>query len=470
MSAVSLVQLPTRDIPAQRSTPMLHEAWLLSLAAIVAPRRAGKRWQQVALWRAAAVAVCHLTTAAVLAYGFLILWQAWDQHVLRTSFRGPWVRDPWAELARVAANTRSDVMALLAPTPLQALVNDVMILVLLSLGLAVAFFILLPLGARPGSNRACLVHVARVVLLGTSFTWLWMLGLIGVVTYMILAPTPPGPENWMTPVFAVLTTVLLWTLLALGRVVRLDYRRPADMPGVITPRCDECGYDLHMSDPQGRCPECGRPVAASLDPASRPPTPWEQDPRASRLRVIFAQARDLVLQPRRMFFRMPTLTHHEAAQRWLALSMVLVGATVFWVVPLMGTLNLVEWSWRTALGMLVGGTTLAVVWIMLGMMMVGIETGGVTLVAFFRKHPVYLATAAKVTCYASILMIVWAILGGAQVYLLLLANDRGWLKGLAPRLVDAVTIASLGVAHIGGLLWYEWTVYRGLRGVQYANH
>jgi hypothetical protein len=28
---------------------------------------------------------------------------------------------------------------------------------------------------------------------------------------------------------------------------------------------------------------------------------------------------------------------------------------------------------------------------------------------------------------------------------------------------------SLAVAHIGGLLWYELTVYRGIRAVQYAN-
>jgi hypothetical protein len=103
------------------------------------------------------------------------------------------------------------------------------------------------------------------------------------------------------------------------------------------------------------------------------------------------------------------------------------------------------------------------------MLMVGIETAGVAALARIRKQTVPLASAAKVTCYASPLMALWAFLGGLQIVLLILAYQRGWMF-LHPRVEQIALVASTALAHIGGLLWFEFTVYRGLRAIQYANH
>jgi hypothetical protein len=92
-----------------------------------------------------------------------------------------------------------------------------------------------------------------------------------------------------------------------------------------------------------------------------------------------------------------------------------------------------------------------------------------------RGHPgggIPLAAAAKVTCYSSILMLTWVVLGGMQliIYSYLASNDyikhmvKGSLRG-----EQVILAVSLGIAHIGGLIWYELTVYRGIRAVQYAN-
>jgi hypothetical protein len=42
------------------------------------------------------------------------------------------------------------------------------------------------------------------------------------------------------------------------------------------PLCERCGYNLTGARIEGRCPECGTPVAASLNLDNRPGAPWER--------------------------------------------------------------------------------------------------------------------------------------------------------------------------------------------------
>jgi hypothetical protein len=56
-------------------------------------------------------------------------------------------------------------------------------------------------------------------------------------------------------------------------------------------RCEACGYPLQGLETSDHCPECGRPVAASL-PSARPGTPWQHRPSLSSwARTLWAVTR-----------------------------------------------------------------------------------------------------------------------------------------------------------------------------------
>ena len=80
------------------------------------------------------------------------------------------------------------------------------------------------------------------------------------------------------------------------------------------------------------------------------------------------------------------------------------------------------------------------------------------------------------TAYSAILMVPWILLGGAQlVAYTFVANMHQNPNGIqyffhvGNRGEQVILAFSLSLAHIGGLLWYELTVYRGIRAIQYAN-
>jgi len=114
------------------------------------------------------------------------------------------------------------------------------------------------------------------------------------------------------------------------------------------------------------------------------------------------------------------------------------------------------------------GFAVGIVWAMLGLMMVGIETAGIATFSRMKGTPVTLGTAAKVTAYSVPLMLPWVLLGGTQLLVY-----RWWWAAyhlhVTLRTQQIALVGSLAVAHIGGLLWYEFTVYRGIRSVQFAN-
>jgi hypothetical protein len=346
------------------------------------------------------------------------------------------------------------------------------VLVLLGAALLLPFFVLLPFGARPGRNRACVRHVARSVLLGTGAIHLWGVSLVGVL--LLLARNARVVDSMRVVSFTLLTmtAVALWVLIALVQVVRRDYRRPADLPEPHEPWCDDCGYNLIAADAEGRCPECGRPVAASLGARTRPPTPWEKRPSPLNFAVIGEQLRLLVRQPRHLFFRMPTLTGQRAAQRWLVLSMIVIALLAACIVPAIAAL----FEGNQYFDIFAGAVAMGFAWMIFAGMMVGIETAGIATFSRMRSRQygigrgVYLAASAKVTAYSSILMVLWVVLGGIQLTWAVAWLSQSHMIGYhAIRTQQIILAGSLGVAHIGGLLWYELTVYRGIRAIQYAN-
>jgi hypothetical protein len=337
-----------------------------------------------------------------------------------------------------------------------------------------AYFVILPFGARPGPNKPVMRHAARTVLLGSGLVHWW--GIAYVATFVIYASVHV-PSNIsfdyskiVSPLLLVLFFLSLWTLAVLVLAVRREYRGPKDFPEPHDPWCDDCGYILTGIDPAGRCPECGRHIADSLGAGSRLPTPWESNPRFRHLRVVGSQIAAVVHHPRRLFFSMPTLTGQNAAQRWLLASILLLFVLALPIVPVLYLAFDAEWN----LALIAGSMAMALVWAVFGLMMVGIETAGIATFSRLRGQVVYLATSAKVTAYSAILMVPWIFLGGAQlIAFTYLANQHQngiqRLFHVGPRGEQVVLALSLAAAHIGGLLWYELTVYRGIRAIQYAN-
>jgi len=167
---------------------------------------------------------------------------------------------------------------------------------------------------------------------------------------------------------------------------------------------------------------------------------------------------------------MPTLSGQAAAHRWLLGALVLIVAEAFCIVPAFYHSGL--YPEITLPNRLAGGLAVGIVWGILALMMVGIETAGIATFSRLKGTPVTLATAAKVTAYAAPLMLPWVILGGAQI----LAFSWWWDPsfrtphfGLTLRTQQVLTVIAMAVAHIGGLLWFELTVYSGIRSIQWAN-
>lgn len=335
----------------------------------------------------------------------------------------------------------------------------------------VPYFAILPFAPRPGSNRACIRHVARTILLGSGLVHWWGIGFCAVML-AVGRSFQIDYEQAISPVLFLVTVLILWHLAVLIHAARRDYRLPQDQPKSHDPWCDVCGYNLIAADPAGRCPECGRPVAESLGPETRPPTPWERGPSLWNLSVIARQLGTLIRHPRRLFFSMPTLNGQRAAQRWLLWSMLAVAIPGALLVPILYIVLDAVWSPVAFFGALAMGLA----WGLFGLMMVGIETAGIAAFSRVRGHPgggIYLAASSKVTCYASTLMLLWVILGGIQlvanVYYSIPPHSLHNYFHLTFRWEQAITAGSLAIAHIGGLLWFELTVYRGVRSIQYAN-
>jgi hypothetical protein len=458
---------------ARAPAPRLSSLWLSSPAVLAAPGRIGRWWVNASLSRAAAVAALNVVAGAAWLYLAGLAWHLWSSNALRTGSRGLPV-DRWAKILHEA---RAWPASVAHTVHIQAAVDQIALAAaaasFLVAALLLPFFVILPFAARPGRNKACLGHVARTVLLGTGAVHAW--GLTYVTIFAALAAFPgdsPAYEHLrvITPVLAAFTALTLWTTAALAAAARADYRRPEDMPAPHDPWCDECGYILLAADAGGRCPECGRPVTESLGAHNRAPTPWERWPSARNLPAIGRQFLDLVRRPRDLFFSMSTLTGQPAAHRWLVLSLLVIGGLATGIVP--GIAHAVDAPWSLELA--AGALAMGVVWALLAAMMVGIETAGIAAFSRMRGHPgggVYLAAAAKVTCYSSTLMFLWVVLGGAQLVGLMYKIGPALQPpaGMSIRTQQIILALSLSAAHIGGLLWYELTVYRGIRGIQYAN-
>ena len=103
---------------------------------------------------------------------------------------------------------------------------------------------------------------------------------------------------------------VVWVLWALLRSVGAP--RPV-VPVARPPLCEACGYNLTHAPPEGRCPECGEPVTASLGPDARRGPPWQRRAECDRWHAWWRCTIDPIRRPRSFGRNLqlctPTTTH-----------------------------------------------------------------------------------------------------------------------------------------------------------------
>ncbi|MEI8196769.1 MAG: hypothetical protein WCI73_12795 [Phycisphaerae bacterium] len=434
------------------STPWLISTLLATLPALVMPRQMGRFFLRVPLWQALVIGGINLL--------------------------------PVIQAIRFISGTPHIDWILLYPHVV--LISGVVTVAIMM------FFVILPFAPRPPRpagdeggaeptaaparvGTACLRHVLRTLLLGSTLIYPWY-AVFWSLYHWALSPRPPlilFPDD-MVAILGLgggLLAYSLWVLISL-----VDQEEPMvaiqALPAALPPRCEECGYILTGLDPvTGNCPECGKPIRESLGDSLRRPNAWEQAPEFQRVGVILTQSFTLFLRSKSFYQTLCLRQGHAASRRWLRFSILLTGLSTTWIVlglrGILGSeiigLGFRDWQFY-ALALAIG-----TVWMWLALMMVGIETAGIAFISHRRDKPVDLAAASRITSYASTTLLYWVLTGGMQIMLL------AWyyqIKGpqRVGSLWDAlISVGSLFVAHIGGLLWYEFTVYRGLWTCQYAN-
>jgi len=85
--------------------------------------------------------------------------------------------------------------------------------------------------------------------------------------------------------------------------------------------CERCGYVLNGLPDDGRCPECGKPIAESAG-HNRLPTPWDASAESGidRSRGFIRTTLDVILSPRRFYRTFATRASLAAARSFAQLN------------------------------------------------------------------------------------------------------------------------------------------------------
>lgn len=258
----------------------------------------------------------------------------------------------------------------------------------------------------------------------------------------------------------------IWFLWALLRGLGAD--RPVRTPE-HPPMCRACGYNLTGLPPDGRCPECGRPVADSIGPDASPGPAWERpaDPSGGYLRTLYAwmwsaptEASDLRLTPARR--RHPT---------FLLINVILCGlaagigiALIFW------------WD-ETSRGrdfdreiLTLGAPITGSIWSAFVLLFAAGAAFVPGMVMLARDRRNLLSGTFQAACYCSGWLLAWTAVGVATLAVTVLRFDD-LIKPIAqsinvrPHLF--APLINLTVHAACGLLFVV-TVYRASAGVRYA--
>jgi hypothetical protein len=298
---------PARDAELQ-PTPYTgtHLILPLLLAIPFVPARVGPRLAHASIFKALAA---HVVCWGVMFYTF-----ATAVFLLEG---GPWGHGSWFELT-LSEKLRAPVCFLLSVL-LQGLGSGPSIWMVLGVigiivavnlgGVIAAAWLLLPFVRSDVWNWRVYVRSVKLVL--WSAIVLAMLPALAVTVDMIIQERVDySVRDWY--LFATFLAGCIWWLNVLrGLGLRPPVPDPPTVPPPADPHCAGCGYLLIGQPFDGRCPECGLPVAESLPRARRLPHWARRAPLRHWPRNFFRTARRVVRD--RSFFRHLSVTRGQRA-------------------------------------------------------------------------------------------------------------------------------------------------------------
>lgn len=296
-----------------------------------------------------------------------------------------------------------------------------------------------------------------------------LLGVVGVP----LADTLNGDP------FAIIRAQFIWfggvaiigiTLLLAHRCVVAELAPKAPPPD-LPPRCEGCGYDLTHRPAEGRCPECGKDVAESLDMNPRRPARVSVGPETH---VPLEVAADVLFRPRQHYARLCMRGSNEGAL-WFAgwqIAGIFCGA-VLWAV-LMFLLLVVREGPPTPMR----GTD---VLIGIGMVSLAISFGTTCCWFLWRAVAAAVTTlwlawrvlpdfrwAVKVVCYESVFLWIFCVYWGALFGSYILLKDwvtrlTGLRHGFFGLPAEVLLIGAGSATLLGVWLWRYALALRCIR-------
>ncbi len=217
--------------------------------------------------------------------------------------------------------------------------------------------------------------------------------------------------------------------------------------------CEDCGYALKGLNPDGDCPECGLPIAAS-SPIHRTGPAWQTKPSPqAAFNIIIA----LMLRPGRFFRRMRADGTNTNPRLFLFLTAAAIGVTwsmLAWAIAPKGQ------AWVLIQGISVCLSVIVLTYI---------EALGVAYFARRRGWRVPMRLAERLACYSSIgwvpaAFVMWlAIRAVANGYI-----DR-WMQRLLGTWEPWQSWALLVLIAAVAMMWFEVLVWIGVRQTKHAN-
>lgn len=258
----------------------------------------------------------------------------------------------------------------------------------------------------------------------------------------------------------------VWFLWALLRGLGAD--RPVRSPE-HPPMCRACGYNLTGLPPDGRCPECGRPVAESIGPDASPGAAWEHptDVDGGYLQTLFAwmrspqaQANDLRLTPAR-----------RRCATFLVITVILCGMAAgigvgwtFWMDEVSRGGNFDHEI--LTIGLPIGGA----IWATLLLLFAAGSAFLPAMVMLARDRRNLLSGTFQAASYSSGWLFAWTAVGVMTLAVTVLAYNQVVepLEAIVGMPDEAIAVlGNLAVHAICGLAFVV-TVYRASAGVRYA--
>lgn len=339
---------------------------------------------------------------------------------------------------------------------------------------------LLPWGAASAPVRALWHHALRTIWLHTGHccfgTWLCIAFLMYCKHYAVrhwqiyqdTRPTIASLAHWAAYNYEYLMPLVIagctvWYLWALLRAMTTPLGE-AETPH--PPLCEACGYNLSHHEISARCPECGRPVEASLGPDVRSPAGWGRFRKRYRPTTFVQATVDAWFRPRLFFMGLSTTRGLAAAGAFLLRHLLLsalgllggFGAALWVLMPR----EIDDFFGELGYGVACAGAVVALILGLFASLLAGIA--GLVVSKSERRNCT--GGCLRIACFCSGILPVWT-----TTFMILVVIIGKLLESMSPIprwlwvLWPTVTIG----VHVGFLVVYTGAVLRRIRYVRYAN-